>query len=75
MRYFEWDQQRSWIIIKDDEQVIEIPDEWPDRRKLLSAFRRHLSGFNAREAKRAFIPGRQANGYALKRRQRSPLLK
>ena len=72
MRYFEWDQQRSWILIKDDGQVIEICDEWPDRRKLLSAFRRHLPGLMLVRPSGAFIHGRQASGSVLKRRQRNP---
>jgi|SRR5689334_7911845 len=75
MRYFEWDQQRSWILIKDDGQVIEIYDEWPDRRKLLSAFRRHLSGFNAREAKRGFHTWKTGKWICFEKTTAQPLLK
>lgn len=75
MRYFEWDQQRSWIIIKDDGQVIEISDEWPDRRKLLSAFRRHLSGFNVRRAKHGFHTWKTGKWVCFEKTPLQPLLK
>jgi hypothetical protein len=75
MRYFEWDQQRSWIIIKDDGQMIEISDEWPDRRKLLFAFRRHLSGFNARQAKHGFHTWKTGKWICFEKTTTQPLLK
>lgn len=52
--------ESKWMVVMTDGGYIEIMDEWPHRRALLSAFEKHLSGFDRRAAKagiRAFKEG------------------
>jgi hypothetical protein len=45
--------ETSWWIETLDGNKVEVMDEWPDRPRLLRAFKRHLAGFDAARARQA----------------------
>ena len=45
--------ETSWWIETSADERVEIMDEWPDRARLLRAFRQHLAGFDTAVAKEA----------------------
>jgi hypothetical protein len=69
-----WGLQSSWLISKQDGHILEIMDEWIDRRRLLAAFRKHLPGFATREAKRGCRSWKEGSWICFQRPAASALL-
>lgn len=51
--------ESKWVVFKLNGKWIEVMDQWPDRKRLMRAFRKRLPGFDAEAAKKGLRAGRE----------------